>query len=159
MSWIKIKIKTFFFRTYFEDEALDTFSDFVTLGIPVSSLVRNQECSYLGMLDLTAEPMASPESCDFYLSQIERNASDIRLMTCSTDQLIFDTTVVETSIVTEYGLTCFKSDAKNIIGSVFMVGVMLGSVCAGIFADRFGRLPTLMIGAAGTTLSGIAGHN
>ena len=127
------------------------------MGIPSSALTHSRECTYLGMSDLTADPIASSESCDFYVSQIERNASDIRVMNCSPDQLVFDTSVVQSSIVTEYGLTCLKSDAKNIVGAVYMIGVMLGSICAGIFADRFGRLPTLMIGATGTAVSGIAG--
>jgi MFS family permease len=40
---------------------------------------------------------------------------------------------------------------------VYMVGVLIGSICVGLFADRFGRLTTLVIGAAATAISGIAG--
>jgi MFS family permease len=38
-----------------------------------------------------------------------------------------------------------------------MVGVLIGSLCVGIFADSFGRVPTIIIGAAATAASGIAG--
>jgi hypothetical protein len=62
------------------------------------------------MTDLTADPVASSESCEFYLSEVGRNSTDISLMECSTDDLVFDDAVVRTSIVTDFGLACERWD-------------------------------------------------
>ena len=109
------------------------------------------------MTDLTTDPIFSSESCQFYLSEIDRNASDISLMECNPENLIFDQSLVRNSIVTDFGLTCDRLKVKNAIGSVYMVGVLIGSICVGVFADRYGRLTTLVIGASATAVSGIAG--
>jgi MFS family permease len=78
-------------------------------------------------------------------------------MQCNPENLIFDKSLVQNSIVSDFGLTCDRLKVKNAIGSVYMVGVLIGSICVGLFADRFGRLTTLVIGAAATAISGIAG--
>ena len=109
------------------------------------------------MTDLTSDPISGTESCDFYLSEVGRNSSDIMLMECSTDDVIYDTSVIRSSIVTDFGLSCGKRHVKSIIGSVYMVGVLVGSLVIGMFADTFGRLPTLLLGALATSVSGIAG--
>ncbi len=146
-----------FTRTYYEDAMTETFSDFVTAGIPSSVLEKNGDCRYIGLTDLTTDPSSSSESCEFYLSEIDRNASDVSLMECNPENLIFDKSLVQNSIVSDFGLTCDRLKVKNAIGSVYMVGVLIGSICVGLFADRFGRLTTLVIGAAATAISGIAG--
>ena len=102
---------------------MESFSEFVSAGIPSSVLNKNGDCRYLGMSDLTSDPMASSESCEFYLSEVTRNASDIGLMECS--ELIFDTSVVQNSIVTDFGLTCNNAHTKNVIGTTYMIGVLV----------------------------------
>jgi hypothetical protein len=111
------------YRTYYEDNSVGSFSEFVNAGIPNSVLNKNGDCRYLGMSDLTSDPMASPESCEFYLSEVTRNASDISLMECS--DLIFDTSIVQNSIVTDFSLTCNNAHAKNVIGTTYMIGVLV----------------------------------
>ena len=52
--------------------------------------------------------------------------------------------IIEDSIVTEFGFTCGQKYVKSIIGAIYMVGVLIGSFGFGILSDRFGRIKTLM---------------
>ena len=144
-------------RSYYEDSNLQSFPDFVRSGTPEFILKKSGDCRYFSMNDLTSDPMSGPELCEFYLSEVGRNSSDIKLMECSANDIIYDTSLVRSSIVTDFGLSCGKRHIKSIIGSVYMVGNLIGSLVVGMFADKFGRLPTLLLGALGTSVSGIAG--
>ena len=146
-------------RSYFENDELQTFPEFVDFGIPEFVLEKSGgvDCRYFGMTGLTSEPTSGLESCEFYLSEVSRNSTDISLMDCQTDTLIYDKSIVDNSIVTDFGLSCDRSSVKNVIGTTYMIGVLIGSLVAGIFADKFGRLTTLMVGSVATAVSGLAG--
>ena len=78
-------------RSYYEDSNLQSFPDFVRSGTPEFILKKSGDCRYFSMNDLTSDPMSGPELCEFYLSEVGRNSSDIKLMECSTNDIIYDT--------------------------------------------------------------------
>ena len=65
--------------------------------------------------------------------------------------------IVENSIVTEYGFTCDQKYLKSIIGAIYMVGVLIGSFVFGILSDNFGRLKTMMVAILTVAISGALG--
>lgn len=145
--------------TYFADTQ-GNFAEYVQLGIPKHLLEDGNSCQYYGMKNLpNADPshVLGKESCDFYLSELQRNSTDLELMSCTSDDLLFDTTLVEDSLVTIYGLTCDRKWIKSLLGAIFMVGVFIGSYVFGVLADKFGRMPAIMTGVTVTAVSGILG--
>ena len=44
----------------------------------------------------------------------------------------------------EWGLTPMEI---SLLGSIYYIGVFLGTICAGLFSDYLGRKKTLIIGA------------
>ena len=74
------------------------------------------------------------------------------------DGLLYDRSVVTSSIVTEYGLDCnpdIPKATKLVLGAMSMVGFLIGSILIGIFSDFQGRMKALMlsivlVSAAGT---------
>lgn len=97
-------------------------------------------------------------SCQTFINDIQTNISGIiEEAKCNHDNLIFDTEVVLNSIVTEYGLTCDQKFIKNIIGAIYMVGLMVGSLGFGLLADKIGRIKALMAGLCLTSISGSLG--
>jgi MFS family permease len=104
------------------------------------------------------------ESCDFYLSELKRNSSDLLLMGCSMEDingrgrgLIFDSSVVTTSIVTSYNLTCQRKWIKDFIDVLFEVAVLFGCLAFGFVSDHLGRLKAILIGLCTASTCGIIG--
>ncbi|XP_023163350.1 organic cation transporter protein isoform X2 [Drosophila hydei] len=56
----------------------------------------------------------------------------------------FDTSVFQTTIVTEWDLTCKKSSLSSLSQSIVMVGIMFGSMVFGMISDRCGRRPAFL---------------
>uniref|UniRef100_F7EE49 Major facilitator superfamily (MFS) profile domain-containing protein n=1 Tax=Ornithorhynchus anatinus TaxID=9258 RepID=F7EE49_ORNAN len=52
---------------------------------------------------------------------------------------VYERTVFLSTIVTEWDLVCAKKPLKSIAQSIYMTGLMVGSVVFGILSDRFGR--------------------
>ena len=48
-------------------------------------------------------------------------------MTCSRDELIFDHSIVLTSVTEDYDLTCDHSIVRSIFNSLYMGGMLLGN--------------------------------
>ena len=53
-------------------------------------------------------------------------------MTCSRDELIFDHSIVLTSVTEDYDLTCDHSIVRSIFNSLYMGGMLLGNNKANI---------------------------
>ena len=103
--------------TYFGGSS-SNFSDFVLLGIPESSLkTDNAECQFVTIKN----SYASNISCESYINEIVNNSGNVEVSECNPEDIVFDTSVVLNSIVTEFGLTCKKAPVKNAIGSAYMV--------------------------------------
>ncbi|KAJ8355687.1 hypothetical protein SKAU_G00184810 [Synaphobranchus kaupii] len=57
---------------------------------------------------------------------------------------VFDTSEVQQSIVTDWGLVCEKEWLAKLCQPIFMLGVLVGALLFGDIADRVGRRPILM---------------
>ncbi|CAH2325226.1 solute carrier family 22 member 20-like [Pelobates cultripes] len=71
------------------------------------------------------------------------NISDAETESCL-DGWVYDTSVVRSSIITEWDLVCDLSSMRQMAQSVYMVGVLLGGAVFGGIADRFGRRTVLI---------------
>ena len=95
--------------------------------------------------------------CDSYI-EILKDANDSeKLMTaksCSSD-LVFDRSIVESSLTETYSLVCDSRHLRSIVGSSYMVGMLIGSLLVGIAADKFGRLKALVGSCLGLTIGGL----
>ncbi|CAH1802524.1 unnamed protein product, partial [Owenia fusiformis] len=63
------------------------------------------------------------------------NASKVE----SCETWVYDTSVYETTVVSEWNLICEKQALRATTQSIFMVGRFIGSYLCGYLADRFGR--------------------
>ena len=64
---------------------------------------------------------------------------------CSNDELIFDQSIVLTSVTQDYGLTCDDLFVQSIFNSLYLAGMLIGSFLIGMFSDKFGRLKAMIL--------------
>ncbi|XP_048806552.1 solute carrier family 22 member 13-like isoform X1 [Lagopus muta] len=65
-------------------------------------------------------------------------------------------TAQQPSLLTEFDLVCDRKDLSDISQSIYMVGLLIGSIIFGPLSDRIGRRPVLLISLLGQTLFGVA---
>lgn len=100
--------------------------------------------------------MIFQESCDFYLSETARNSSGLVLKGCVIEHVVFDTSLMRSSIVTSYRLACQQRKwIKSLVAVLHQMAVLFGHLAFGLFADRFGRQKALLCGLCIASLSGI----
>ncbi|CAG0917982.1 unnamed protein product [Notodromas monacha] len=58
---------------------------------------------------------------------------------------VFDTSVRKDSIVSKYELVCDDHFWHTITGSVYMAGMLVGSIFGGLLGDKYGRKPTMLM--------------
>ena len=58
-------------------------------------------------------------------------------MTCSRDELIFDHSIVLTSVTEDYDLTCDHSIVRSIFNSLYMGGMLLGNNKAYVYCQVY----------------------
>ncbi|KAE9536773.1 hypothetical protein AGLY_006835 [Aphis glycines] len=75
-------------------------------------------------------------------------------------QFIYDRSVFQETIITEWNLVCGRFQLSNIAQSVFMLGVLIGNVLFGMFSDKYGRkipmmfaIVLLLVAGVGTSLA------
>ncbi|XP_067000200.2 organic cation transporter protein [Anabrus simplex] len=68
---------------------------------------------------------------------------------------VFDRTVFEETIITQWELVCSRAQLANVAQTVFMLGVLLGNVLFGIAADRIGRKTPLVASVVLQLFAGI----
>ncbi|EDW91444.1 organic cation transporter protein [Drosophila yakuba] len=56
----------------------------------------------------------------------------------------FDKSVFESTIITEWDLTCESKRLASLSQSIVMLGILFGSILFGMFADRCGRRPAFL---------------
>lgn len=57
------------------------------------------------------------------------------------DKFVYDKSVYASSTVTDWNMVCSRNWLRATSDSIFMVGVMLGSIIFGDLSDRYGRFP------------------
>ncbi len=120
----------------------------------LTGLIKRPEakCQYFGVpeLDTLSPPTISSSdevTCSKYLVALDDPDVIKENVTCSKADLIFDTSLVASSIVQDYGFVCDQHYLRQIYGAVYMVGLLIGSFFMGMISDRFGRMKALVIGA------------
>ena len=73
------------------------------------------------------------------------SSKEIFFETCSKHELVFDRSIVMSSLVEDFDMTCSDIFQKDLINSVFMIGAIIGSLCNGIIADNFGRMKIIIL--------------
>ncbi|XP_056374361.1 solute carrier family 22 member 13-like isoform X2 [Hyla sarda] len=58
---------------------------------------------------------------------------------------VYDTSQQKSTLVTEFNLVCHRKDQTDICQSIFMLGILIGSLIFGPLGDRIGRRPVLLI--------------
>ncbi|XP_068603436.1 solute carrier family 22 member 13 [Brachionichthys hirsutus] len=69
---------------------------------------------------------------------------------------VFSRETFQSTTVTEWDLVCDKADLNSFGISLYMLGLMVGSVLFGAMADRYGRRFVLLLGIALQTVFGVA---
>lgn len=75
--------------------------------------------------------------------------------TVSCTEYIYDYSVFKSSALIEWDIVCDKTWLRATSGSLYMVGVLLGSFLFGHYSDKYGRKPVLLIGYAIQVTSGV----
>ncbi|XP_043238243.1 organic cation transporter protein-like [Amphibalanus amphitrite] len=82
------------------------------------------------------------------------NTSFFTNQTESCSRWVYDKSVMESTVVSEFDLVCDSAKLQPLVSSLFFVGTALGSVISGFVADRYGRMIALMCSIVGTGLFG-----
>lgn len=113
----------------------------------------NSKCGYV-------TPPADVTTCPAYNDFLaEAKAGEVNYTTsyCENDTLLFDTSLVATSLRTDYGLNCSYWINASVLGASYMLGMLFGSFVIGLISDRFGRMIALMISVVLVSVSGVIG--
>jgi hypothetical protein len=127
----------------------------------ISGLLKVPEgkCQYYGLDDESSAPPSVPTSlsCNEYLDKLADNNVLKVKQTCDRTDLVFDKSVVLTTLVQKYGFTCESEYLKQIYGALYMLGMLFGSFIVGAISDRYGRMKALMLGVILVSASGFFG--
>lgn len=79
-------------------------------------------------------------TCDTYEKQLASNNSDqLQIERCVQDNIVFDQSIVLTSVTQDYSLTCQHAIVRSIFNSLYLGGMLLGSFSIGLISDNYGR--------------------
>ena len=80
-------------------------------------------------------------SCNAFLSILRSSNATNNIIeeTCPIDQVVYDKSVVDSSLATRFEFACGRFALRGIFNSFMMVGMLIGSFPVGMFSDRFGR--------------------
>ena len=91
---------------------------------------------------------------------------------CQYDHLLYDRTVVLSSLVEDFKLVCDRTYLRTVVNITYMLGrvqekvmtesncwsgLLVGAYLIGWMSDRFGRIPALSLGVLLVSISGFAG--
>ncbi|XP_015267424.1 PREDICTED: solute carrier family 22 member 20-like [Gekko japonicus] len=69
---------------------------------------------------------------------------------------VYDTTVFESTIVSEWDLVCDLQTLRDVAQSIYMAGVLAGAIVFGVLSDRFGRRIPLISSYLQIAITGIS---
>ena len=88
-------------------------------------------------------------TCEQYLELLENNNNTISEImteeTCRKDELIFDYSIVTSSLVEDFSMTCSDKYQRDILNSIYMIGSAIGSSSIGIVSDKAGRIKAMVL--------------
>ncbi len=68
--------------------------------------------------------------------------------TVACERYVYDDTYFEENLTTKFDLVCDMEYKAQLLGSVLVLGILIGSIFGGRLGDRFGRKFTMGIAAA-----------
>eukprot|EP00092_Neocalanus_flemingeri_P041716 GFUD01045437.1.p1 GENE.GFUD01045437.1~~GFUD01045437.1.p1 ORF type:complete len:591 (+),score=155.94 GFUD01045437.1:56-1828(+) len=77
--------------------------------------------------------------------------------TCDYEDLVFDRSVMRTTLIEEYQLLCGRSGLRTVYNAIYMLGMLFGSYIFGWISDSYGRMKALMLAVVTVSLSGFVG--
>ena len=99
-------------------------------------------------------------SCYDYINSAENSdLEDCNTEKCPKSELIFDRSIVKTSVTEDLEMTCDDLYLQSIFNSLFLGGMLLGSFSIGIVSDKIGRVKALVLSIFLVGGSGLAGKN
>jgi len=86
---------------------------------------------------------------------------------CEVEDLVFDRTVMRTTLVEDYNLVCGRSGQLAFYNAIYFLGMLFGSYLFGWMSDTYGRINALLVsvftlavaGTLGAFFSGAMGHH
>ena len=116
------------------------FEDFVLAALGDVNGQKRHACERVTFEDDT-------DTCRTFVAKLNDNNMSVvskrRAIKCSTDNLVFDKSYVESSFAIDYGFVCSNFHLRGIFNSLVMVGMLIGSVSVGIVSDHAGRKRTM----------------
>jgi len=76
---------------------------------------------------------------------------------CGPEDLVFDDSVVTSSLVRDFGFLCNSTGLRTISSALYMLGMLIGSYLFGWISDTYGRLNALMMAVITVSLAGFFG--
>ena len=52
---------------------------------------------------------------------------------------VYDRSIFEETLATEFDLVCGQNTLVSLLGTYYMIGMFIGSLCGGFINDKFGR--------------------
>ncbi|XP_053568918.1 solute carrier family 22 member 13 [Bombina bombina] len=83
------------------------------------------------------------ETVDWDIESIEKHGLN-KTEKCQ-DGWVYDTSEQESTLVTEFDLVCKRKEEIEISQSIYMLGLLIGSLIFGTLGDRIGRRPVILI--------------
>lgn len=89
-------------------------------------------------------PVKPALSCQDYVSMMKNDSIEKLLEPCPRQELVFDRTVVTSSITEEFDMVCDKAFEVSWFRSLLMLGNLVASLILGVISDTFGRSKVLL---------------
>ena len=124
--------------------ATHQYFDFVQLAIgqlaPDEDLAKfGRTCRKIAVADFQGS------SCQEFQKALKDPSVEKVNVTCTRDELVFDHSIVTSTVTQDYDLTCDHSFVRSIFNSLYLGGMLVGSFVIGLVSDRFGRLKALVL--------------
>ena len=76
---------------------------------------------------------------------------------CQPEDLIYDDSLVTSSLVRDFGLVCDSGRSRTIYSALYMLGMLFGSYFFGWLSDTVGRVDALVMAVITVSLPGVFG--
>ncbi|XP_067831805.1 solute carrier family 22 member 6-A-like isoform X2 [Heptranchias perlo] len=106
-----------------------------------------------------------PEKCHVYsspqwhlldLNKMQQNRTDYNTQMCS-DGWTYDDSEFKATVVSEWNLVCSQKSLKQMAQSIYMAGLLTGSIVLGRLSDKYGRRSLLLWSHFQMAVSGTCG--